>query len=170
MENGETDEQAPYLKLTTTNDQYQLTHSLKPVEGQKSIEMDSKTILRKNLSNLQARADDPIYIRTGTDGVAGQWRLTELDPRGQKAKPKWWRPDDRKKIHLTLPSNAYWVFEAPKEILSGHGGSPTQGVITNQMLDLLLAMIARANLPDRADGGPTVKIDLDSTGSSRPLE
>jgi len=168
--NSKPDKQAPYLRLTTTNDQYQHTHMLELITGNQPALMGSEQILSRNLSDLKASANARIFIRS-SDGLASAWRLQELSTVSQKPWTKTFgRLGQRREINHVVGSKAYWVFNVPKEILSGHGGSQTQGVITDQMLDLLVAMIGRANLADRKDGGPQVKVNFASMASSSPTE
>jgi hypothetical protein len=140
---GKADPQKHFLDVTVTNDGRQLTHAFQP-DPSKSARMRGDTVAF-NLSGLDAERHQPIYIRVKSGQPPQPYLLHELNPREVEG------------VDYVIDSDAYWAFQVPTEVFSKHGGDGRErGIFNDSMTDLMCALFAKADLRDRADGGPKV--------------
>ncbi|GAA5121007.1 hypothetical protein JIN84_00140 [Luteolibacter yonseiensis] len=129
------DKQSSYLADTVTNDPRQFTHVL-----------ENGTETRKAAI---VRTEEVYPLATGSEGETEQWKLNLLDTHHQ--------PD----VDHVLDSKAYWVFQVPTTVLSGHSGDRLQGGIFNKPTTDLLHGIFRSSLTKQAAGSaPKVPIPV----------
>lgn len=129
--------QSSYLKVTTTNDPRQFTHTLIKLEEDVD-KISTDEIITENLGKMNGSNKRRIKIRTEGTDVVDEWVLRELDTTKVP------------NVKFVLDSDAYWVFQVDKQILSGHSGNrEKKGVFTVGMVDLLTGILNQSNLANR---------------------
>lgn len=134
--------QRHYLDTTVTNDKRQITHALVKDCAQITTPDDTFAANLKGDANF----DVPIWIRSHEENASPKaYLLNKLDTTKVEG------------VDHVIASKAYWAFQVPTEVLSGHSGDRSKGgVLATPMTDLLTAIFTRTSLLARKKGGASV--------------